>query len=620
MTQKPAYADLEIRILEKQVLEKQDEGYPVEITLNSKQEFPRGHLNPDFLPWVPSASPTKDGERLFEWLFADDRLKTAWAEVRGQQPQRRIRLRIDALAPELHAIPWELLRDTSPGHFPQTLAADSATPFSRYPAGQWPPGEPISDRPLKVLVAIANPTDLKTYKLTPIFIETERRIIEDAFSDLTTGQVKRTFLEQPITLPRLEAELKQGYHVLHIVAHGMFNKKRREAVLFLADDDDNQVKRENEKKFAEMIDRQSQKPQLIFLASCQSASRDIADAFRGFAPKLINVGVPTVLAMQDVVPVETAREFTRTFYRQLFRHGQVDLASNEARAALLTGDFPGSSIPVLFSRLPDNQLLAQLTGDAAPVIETKYFEPETIYIPAGPFWMGSQAGEGVPTYETSQHEVTLRDHYRIGKYPVTNEQYAEFLRQTRRLVAPEAGWEGQTPPADKLNHPVAGVTWYDALAYCQWLSEQTGRQYSLPSEAQWEKAARGTDGRIHSWGDEWDASRCNHGSDQTTPVDAYPRGASPYGCYDMVGNVREWTSTLWGEKLRELDPKFYYPWDNDHRHREDLTASRHILRVYRGGGAADKVEQLRCSARNAYFPDKPGPPRKRHGFRVVLKL
>jgi hypothetical protein len=211
MNQKPAYADLEIRILERQ-----DEGYPVDITLNSEQQFQRGVLKPGFLPWVPSASPAQDGERLFEWLFADDRLKTAWAEVRGQAPQRRIRLRIDASAPELHAIPWELLRDTSPGHFPQTLAADSATPFSRYPAGPWLPGEPITERPLKLLVAIANPTDLKTYKLTPILIETERGIIVDAFSDLTTGQVKLTFLEQPITLPKLQDELKRGYHILHI--------------------------------------------------------------------------------------------------------------------------------------------------------------------------------------------------------------------------------------------------------------------------------------------------------------------------------------------------------------------------------------------------------------------
>jgi formylglycine-generating enzyme required for sulfatase activity len=366
-----------------------------------------------------------------------------------------------------------------------------------------------------------------------------------------------------------------------------------------------------------MIDRQDQKPQLIFLASCQSASRDSADAFRGFAPKLIAVGVPTVLAMQDFVPVETAEEFTRTFYRQLFQHGQVDLASNQARSALLTGEFPGSSIPVLFSRLPDNQLLAQLTGDAAPVIETKHFEPETIYIPAGPFLMGSQEGEEVPAYETPQHEVDLPA-YRIGKYPVTNEQYAEFIRQTGRLVAPEAGWKGNIPPDGTLDHPVAGVTWNEAIAYCLWLRGQTGREYCLPSEAQWEKAARGTDGRIYPWGDEWQDGCCNHGSDHTTPVDAYPKGVSPYGCYDMVGNVREWVNTRWGEDEDEPDDAYRYPWNDDDR--ENLAKDDFILRVYRGGAAKDDRTRQRCSARGGFKPDRPGPPHRRHGFRVAVKL
>ncbi len=242
------------------------------------------------------------------------------------------------------------------------------------------------------------------------------------------------------------------------------------------------------------------------------------------------------------------------------------------------------------------------------------FEPETVLIPAGPFLMGSQPSENIPAYETPQGEVKLPEYY-IGKYPITNEQYAEFIQQTGRLVAPESGWEGQKPPADKLNHPMMGVTWYEALAYCQWLSEQTGKIYTLPSEAQWEKAARGSDGRVYPWGNEWEMGRCNYDSNKITPVDAYP-AQSEFGCYDLVGNVREWTSTLWGEKRSEPDPKLRYPWANDGR--ENLKAKSHIFRVYRGGAAADKIIQLRCSARYSYAPDKPGPPYMRHGFRVVL--
>jgi formylglycine-generating enzyme required for sulfatase activity len=318
--------------------------------------------------------------------------------------------------------------------------------------------------------------------------------------------------------------------------------------------------------------------------------------------------------MQDQVPILTAKEFSRTFYRQLLRHGQVDLAANEARSALLTGNFSGSSIPVLFSRLPKNQLFHTTTSGLMDIVKTKRFEPETVYIPPGPFLMGSREDEGRPAAETPQHEVDLPA-YRIGKYPVTNAQYAEFVHQTGHTITPEAGWRGQSPPADKLDHPVAGITWYDALAYCEWLSQQTKRTYGLPSEAQWEKAARGEDGRAYPWGDDWDPERCSYGHSQTTPVDAYPEGSSPYGCYDMVGNVGEWTRSLWGKTLRRPNPEFRYPWADDQR--EDVEASPYMLRVYRGGSARANPRSLRCSARGRHFPDKVSP-RTRFGFRVVL--
>jgi formylglycine-generating enzyme required for sulfatase activity len=605
------YADLEIRVLE---LQDKHRGYPVEITLNGEQEFPPGRLAPQTLPWVSTASAAEDGERLFAWLFADAELKMAWTEARGRWPRRRIRLRIDAAAPELHAIPWELLRDAETGPIAQDLAASVTTPFSRYIAGTWGSGRFIQKRPVKILVAIANPEGLADYDLAPLNIDDEWTAIQEATAD---PDVRLTLLAQPCTLLTLEAELKKGYHVLHLVGHGSWNRRYEVAALYLADQQD-QVAIVRETEFAAMLARQlanveSQQDdalRLVFLASCQTATRSPADAFRGLAPALVAAGVPVVLAMQDLVSVKTAREFSIIFYQRLLQHGQVDLASNEARSVLLTGSLPGRSIPVLFSRLPDNQLLVRRAR------EIKHFEPETVFVPSGGFLMGSRESEGVPAFEMPQHVVHLPA-YRIGKYPVTNEQYAEFIRQTRRLAAPELGWEGQTPPRDKPQHPVIGVTWCEAVAYCEWLNSQTGRGYSLPSEAQWEKAARGTDGRIYPWGDEWDPSRCHHGSDETVPVDAYP-AQTVYGCYDMVGNAREWTSTLWGRKLFEPNPGFCYPWTNDHR--EDLTASRFILRVYRGGGATDKLGKLRCSARGAHAPDNPGPSGKRYGFRVVLYL
>jgi tetratricopeptide (TPR) repeat protein len=352
------YADLEIRILERQ-----GAGYPVELTLDGEQEFPRGYLSPDLLPWVPSATPAEDGERLFQLLLADDRLRAAWAEVRGQTPLRRVHLRIDESAPELHALPWELLRELGSGVPPQTLAATVATPFSRDLAGKWLSVTPVAERPVKLLVVIANPNDLADYRLPAIDVAAEQRSIEAAVAGLGEGLLELSFLKPPVTLARLEAELKAGgAHILHIVAHGMYHPQRARAILFLADEA-NQVQRVGEEAFAEMLARQRETLRLVFLASCQTATRSPADAFRGFAPQLISAGVPAVVAMQDLVPVETARAFTATFYRQLLDHGLVDLAVNEARSILMSGDMAGSwSVPVLFSRVPAGRLVVGTTS------------------------------------------------------------------------------------------------------------------------------------------------------------------------------------------------------------------------------------------------------------------
>ncbi len=357
MKQANEYAQLEIRILKREA-----GGYPVELTLDGSQQFGGGHLKADLLPWVPTASPEGDGERLFNHLFGDGRLRQQWAEIRGRQPQRRVRLRIDAEAPELHAIPWELLRDTTAADEPQTLAATAATPFSRYIAGTWSPGQPVSQRPIKILAAIANPHNLSDFGLPAIAVDDEWRLIREATERLEVELVR---LPQPCTLSALEAALKEGPHILHLVGHGAYSQRREQAQLYLADQD-NRVALVSEAEFAAMIDRQlasgetqrDDQLRLIFLASCQTASRSPADAFRGFAPALIKAGVPAVLAMQDLIPVETARGFSRAFYAELLEHGQVDRACNGARAALLTARLPGSSIPVLFSRLIDNQLLA----------------------------------------------------------------------------------------------------------------------------------------------------------------------------------------------------------------------------------------------------------------------
>jgi iron(II)-dependent oxidoreductase len=179
------------------------------------------------------------------------------------------------------------------------------------------------------------------------------------------------------------------------------------------------------------------------------------------------------------------------------------------------------------------------------------------------------------------------------------------------------GWDGQRVPPGLENHPVTGVTWYEALAYCQWLSAKTGREYSLPNEAQWEKTCRGGNSFLYPWGNEPDTSRSNHGCDSLAAVDAYP-SQTGFGCFDMAGNVRQWTCTLWGEKRGRPDARYSYPWKDDQRN--SLSANRQVRRVVRGSSMKDAITVLRCSARSGQSPDDPGPPGMRHGFRVVNNI
>jgi toxoflavin biosynthesis protein ToxD len=255
------------------------------------------------------------------------------------------------------------------------------------------------------------------------------------------------------------------------------------------------------------------------------------------------------------------------------------------------------------------------SGSYHPVEQLEAFEPETVYIPEGTFWMGSQPGDGIPLHETPQHEVSLPA-FCFGRYPVTNSQYEEFITQTQTRVLPIMGWDGQRVPQGLELHPVTGVTWYEARKYCEWLSQTTGREYALPNEAQWERACRAGENCIYPWGDEFDPSRCNQGKGQLAPVDAYP-AQNKFGCFDLVGNVRQWTISLWGE--RPNTPDFKYPW-SDKDGRNNLNTNSQIRRVVRGSSYAEDAGFLRCSARSGQFPENAGLLGMRLGFRVVMKV
>jgi formylglycine-generating enzyme required for sulfatase activity len=251
-----------------------------------------------------------------------------------------------------------------------------------------------------------------------------------------------------------------------------------------------------------------------------------------------------------------------------------------------------------------------------PPIPQQPFEPEMILIPAGEFLMGSdpQKDQDAGDDEQPQHILYLPEYY-LAKTPVTNAQYTAFVQVTDR-ERPQH-WRNGKLPSGKADHPVVYVSWYDTIAYCLWLSKVTGKTYGLPSEAEWEKGARGTDGRIYPWSNQWDATRCNSeegGKGEPTPVGTYARGSSPYGLLDTVGIVWEWTRSLWGDYL--------YPTDKaESAERENLQSYDEEFRVKRGGSFRMGRSLVRCAYRNDYYPSRCYPTLKSYdtGFRVVVR-
>ncbi len=329
------------------------EGYSVALHLGERV-FPAGLLDPASVEAVQRAEPGVVGARLFAALMADDRVRQAWAIAAGRHPRRRIRLRIDDAAPELHALPWELLCDASPGSTARLLAADDDTPFSRHAPGAFEPLAAVDERPLRLLSAIAAPTGVETYQLQPLDRAVEQAGVAEAMAAAPAGLVEHTALAGPCTLAALEARLERGYHVLHLVAHGLV--RRDGAVALVLERADGGVERVDDADFVAMIERLGRTLRLVVLMCCHSAHRHPEAAEVGLTPRLLAAGVPAVLAMHTLMPVETARAFTRAFYGELWSSGAVDRAANRARARLLTGNLTGSNVPTLYSTLARNQL------------------------------------------------------------------------------------------------------------------------------------------------------------------------------------------------------------------------------------------------------------------------
>ena len=230
-----------------------------------------------------------------------------------------------------------------------------------------------------------------------------------------------------------------------------------------------------------------------------------------------------------------------------------------------------------------------MPANPEPIIEEINYP--LVNVPYGQFLMGTiPTGLRKSDHEEPQREVTL-DTYYIGKYLVTNAQYSQFIEATKyqlpRFYA--------DPRFNSPDCPVVGVKWYDTQAFLAWINELTGESYRLPTEAEWEKAARGTDGREYPWGNQWESSKANTSESRIkrlTPVGCYPDAVSVYGCHDMAGNAYEWCSDWFHPETYKHSPSA-----------NPQGPIRGRRKVIRGGSWVARGEfAARCANRAAYEP------------------
>lgn len=603
------------------------------------------------------------GTRIFGALFTG-LVAEAWRSSLARLDSGeglRLNLRMPN-APELAGLPWELLYDSTNHYF---LALSERTPVNRYLPLPLAQEELIVTPPLRVLVVLSAPADHE-----PILqVEEERERIQKALSPIVAqGQIELERLPRA-TWEELQSHLrKQTVHILHFVGHGLFDTQQGNGGL-LFEGGDGFTQLISARKLAHLL-RNHPSLRLALLNACEGSVASADNPFSGVAQALVQQGIPAVIAMQQAISDLAALTFGPTFYAAVADGYPVDAALTQARMAVYAENDREWAVPVLFSRSVDNRILALPNTDGTdtpanafsipsvthidteggafiggnvnidggdlvgrdkvtivvqsadeahamlerrneeaallqPVIERKSFEPETVLIPGGAFVMGDEPGD----------EIILPP-FRLGKFPITNREYAVFLNHTpTQDVPPRLGWFNRQPPPDRLDHPVAGVSWEDACAYCAWLATETGRTYRLPTEAEWEKGARGIDGRVYPWGNGWAENCAQVESDDTSPVTSHPDGASPFGCEDLLGNVQEWTLTRWGPD-RETSA-FPLPY-HSHDERDDIALhTQRDLRIHRGGSFRNSAAELRASSRSSALPDS----RIRwRGFRVVLQL
>ncbi len=367
-----------------------DESYPVEALLADGSFF-RGELHLDFVE-LQAADNEHDvrayGRLLYEALFTgwiNHAFELARSVARTQNNGgARLRLWLDSDDADLRAVKWERLHHYYNEQFLPVSITD-ATAFSRYTGLGVAEPQPISERPIRLLVTIANPQELSAddSNLAPLSVAGELSSLLDALRPLLerrqmhltllAGQSSAeqlthalrqeletlhcTVIEGTTTLDRIASLLAEA-HVFHFLGHGRYSS-RRDTTALLLEDDTGSGDWVDATALISTLTSSARLPHLMFLASCETARRDASHPYIGLAAQLVQAGVPAVVAMQETITLPGARQLAAEFYRQLLQHGVVDRALNAARG-LLYNDGPQQagdwSSPVLYMRLRTGRL------------------------------------------------------------------------------------------------------------------------------------------------------------------------------------------------------------------------------------------------------------------------
>jgi formylglycine-generating enzyme required for sulfatase activity len=614
------------------------------------------------------------GQALFDFLMNGEiGQRFAVSYDRCQQAGKGLRLKLRIGDSQLAALPWEFLYDVRFDHY---LALSQRTPLLRYlelPRVL----RPLRLRPpLQMLGMVANPNDLQQLDVA---VE-KQRIEQALTELQTEGLIELTWLEGQGWRALQRAMRRQQWHIFHFIGHGGFNKVRDEGYLMFADRQGNARPMSATNLGRLLGDHDSLRVVVLNACDGAQSGTDVfsstaATLVRNSVPCVVAMQYTITdeaaiefsrsfyESLADGLPTETAVSHARksiVFHNPdslewgtpvIFTHAPdgvlFDLAetaegASSPRAKLTESDI---SQPEASRPRPRVNLPWQLNARGLPLIESweqlqgiEELPPRIVWVkdqkemalvPAGPFIMGTTEAEieklkgwvkaDYFLVETPQRMVTLADYY-MDVTPVTHEEYARFIAAnpeqpastgTYPLALPYVWDEKQRQPPDAVRrHPVVLVDWHSAVAYTRW----TGK--ALPSEEQWEKGARGSDGRLYPWGNQWDRHRCNSAERHhdgefknvdawrdwgklfrdaketpglfTSPVGIYEAGASPYGLLDMAGNVSEWCDA-WFEA---------YP--GSQAQHEDFGRQ---YRVVRGGSWTVNRDFLRCAFRDRDDPE-----------------